>query len=146
MWEACRRTRLWIYPPVQFPKNLWWSFLRQSSWLSLLNSLFSKYIIVNLGMSKNFGNIDFDHLVFPAQMRVDYIRVYQDVDAINIGCNPKNFPTEDYINQFVYCLLPLCVTDFASWRYIEAYTNPNLTTWRGDYGQPFPKNSFIESC
>ncbi|KJA29832.1 glycoside hydrolase family 16 protein [Hypholoma sublateritium FD-334 SS-4] len=90
------------------------------------------YIIVNLGMSKNFGNIDFDHLVFPTQMRVDYIRVYQDANAINIGCNPETFPTEDYINQFVW--------------YIEAYTNPNLTTWREDFGQPFPKNKFIESC
>ncbi len=106
--------------------------------MTLLNTLYSKYIIVNLGMSKNFGNIDFDHLVFPAQMRVDYIRVYQDVDAINIGCNPADFPTEDYINQFVCCLSPLCVTDLAS-RYIEAYTNSNLTTWIGDYGQPFPK-------
>lgn len=70
--------------------------------MSLLTALCSKYIIVNLGMSKNFGNIDFDHLVFPTQMRVDYIRVYQDVNAINIGCNPEDFPTEDYINQFVY--------------------------------------------
>lgn len=31
-------------------------------------------------------------------------------------------------------------------RYIEAYTNPNLTTWRDDYGQPFPKNSFLGQC
>ncbi|RDB19924.1 Beta-glucan synthesis-associated protein KRE6 [Hypsizygus marmoreus] len=87
------------------------------------------YMIVNLGMSKNFGTIDFEHLTFPNHLRVDYIRVYQPPDAINIGCNPKDFPTEDYINQ-----------------YISAYTNPNLTTWRGDFGQPFPKNSFLESC
>ncbi|KAF8969431.1 glycoside hydrolase family 16 protein [Flammula alnicola] len=87
------------------------------------------YIIVNLGMSRNFGSIDFEHLVFPNHMRVDYIRVYQDVQHIKVGCNPKDFPTEDYINQ-----------------YIEAYTDPNLTTWREDYGQAFPKNSFIETC
>ena len=31
-------------------------------------------------------------------------------------------------------------------RYIEAYTNPNLTTWRNDYNQPFPKNSFLGQC
>ena len=36
-------------------------------------------------------------------------------------------------------------------RYIEAYTNPNLTTWAGDadtggYGQPIPKNSFLGEC
>jgi len=87
------------------------------------------YIIINLGMSKNFGSIDFKHLTFPSQMKVDYIRVYQDMRRINIGCNPKEFPTEDYINK-----------------YIEAYTNSNLTTWRNDFGQPFPKSSFLESC
>ncbi|TFK43746.1 glycoside hydrolase family 16 protein [Crucibulum laeve] len=87
------------------------------------------YMIINLGMSENFGAIDFDHLIFPNHLRVDYVRVYQRADAINIGCSPKDFPTEDYINK-----------------YIEAYTNPNLTTWRADYGQPFPKNSFMEPC
>ncbi|GLB34042.1 putative beta-glucan synthesis-associated protein (SKN1) [Lyophyllum shimeji] len=87
------------------------------------------YLIINLGMSKNFGKIDFQHLTFPNHLRVDYVRVYQPPNAINIGCDPPNFPTKDYIN-----------------RYIEAYTNPNLTTWRDDYGQPFPKNSFIEPC
>ncbi|KAG5728480.1 Beta-glucan synthesis-associated protein KRE6 [Termitomyces sp. T112] len=87
------------------------------------------YIIVNLGMSRNFGEIDFEHLTFPNHLRIDYIRVYQPAHAINIGCNPRDFPTEDYINA-----------------HIEAYTNPNLTTWRGDYGQPFPKNSLLESC
>ncbi|KAF8897828.1 glycoside hydrolase family 16 protein [Infundibulicybe gibba] len=87
------------------------------------------YLIVNLGMSKNFGEVDFNHLTFPNHLRVDYIRVYQPPDAINIGCDPKSFPTLDYINA-----------------HIEAYTNPNLTDWRTDYLHPFPKNSFIESC
>lgn len=32
-------------------------------------------------------------------MRVDWIRVYQPKDAINVGCDPKEFPTEAYINQ-----------------------------------------------
>ncbi|THU99542.1 beta-glucan synthesis-associated [Dendrothele bispora CBS 962.96] len=62
-------------------------------------------------------------------MYVDWIRVYQDSDNINIGCDPKDFHTADYINT-----------------YIEAYTNPNLTTWVDDYGQPFPKNSFLGEC
>jgi len=87
------------------------------------------YLIINLGMSKNFGHIDFAHLTFPNHLRMDYIRVYQPPNSINIGCDPPNFPTKDYIN-----------------RYIDAYTNPNLTTWRNDFGQPFPKNSFIETC
>ncbi|KAG6828111.1 hypothetical protein H0H92_009161 [Tricholoma furcatifolium] len=87
------------------------------------------YIIVNLGMSENFGNIDFDHLTFPASLLVDYIRVYQPKDAINYGCDPTDFPTADYINT-----------------YLEAYTNPNLTTWVNDFGQPWPKNSLLDSC
>ncbi|KAF9464880.1 glycoside hydrolase family 16 protein [Collybia nuda] len=87
------------------------------------------YIIINLGMSKNFGVIDFQHLQFPNRLRIDWVRIYQHPDAINIGCNPENFPTEDYIN-----------------RHMEAYTNSNLTTWRDDYKKPFPKNSFLHPC
>ncbi|KAG6821346.1 hypothetical protein H0H93_014143 [Arthromyces matolae] len=87
------------------------------------------YIIVNLGMSTNFGQVDLDHLKFPTVMRVDWIRVYQPQNAVNIGCNPKEYPTEQYIKQ-----------------YIEAYTNPNLTTWTDDYKQPMPKNSFLKQC
>jgi hypothetical protein len=56
---------------------------------------------MNLGISENFGVIDFAHLTFPAKMRVDWIRVYQRSDSINIGCDPKDFPTEAYINEFV---------------------------------------------
>ncbi|KAF9462094.1 glycoside hydrolase family 16 protein [Collybia nuda] len=87
------------------------------------------YIIANLGMSTNFGDVDIEHLTFPTKMRVDWIRVYQPKDAINVGCDPKDFPTQAYINQ-----------------YIEAYTNPNLTTWRDDFKQPFPKNRLIDKC
>ncbi|TFK56944.1 beta-glucan synthesis-associated protein [Heliocybe sulcata] len=87
------------------------------------------YIIANLGMSSNFGFVDLEHLKFPTTMSIDYVRVYQQKDAINIGCDPKDFPTQAYINQ-----------------YIEAYTDSNLTTWRDDYGQPFPKSSFLGQC
>ncbi|TCD63594.1 hypothetical protein EIP91_005202 [Steccherinum ochraceum] len=87
------------------------------------------YLIVNLGMSTNFGTVDLEHLTFPTSMKVDYIRVYQDPDNINVGCDPVDFPTQAYINQ-----------------YIEAYTNPNLTTWVDDYKQVFPKNSFAGKC
>ncbi|EPQ59119.1 glycoside hydrolase family 16 protein [Gloeophyllum trabeum ATCC 11539] len=87
------------------------------------------YIIMNLGMSTNFGDVDLEHLPFPVHMRVDYIRVYQRKDSINIGCDPKDFPTQKYINE-----------------YLPAYANPNLTTWRGDFGQPWPKNSWLGEC
>ncbi|KAG8807456.1 hypothetical protein FRC18_005555, partial [Serendipita sp. 400] len=67
------------------------------------------YVLINLGLSDGFSPIDAD-LTYPAEMHVDYIRVYQPKDAINYGCDPAGFPTSNYINQ-----------------YIEAYTNPNLT-------------------
>ncbi|KAG8691066.1 hypothetical protein FRC11_007089 [Ceratobasidium sp. 423] len=87
------------------------------------------YIIVNLGMSPNFGPIDFEHLQFPAWMLVDWIRVYQPKGKMNVGCDPEDFPTSTYINK-----------------YIEAYTNPNLTTWVDDFKQPIPANRLIDTC
>ncbi|TDL27014.1 glycoside hydrolase family 16 protein, partial [Rickenella mellea] len=87
------------------------------------------YIIANLGFSPNFGAIDYDALQFPTSMLVDYIRVYQPKDAHNIGCDPTDFPTRAYIET-----------------YLEAYTNPNLTSWKDDYKQPVPKNSLNGGC
>ncbi|KAJ7647328.1 beta-glucan synthesis-associated [Roridomyces roridus] len=87
------------------------------------------YIIANLGMSFNFGNVELNQLTFPSSMHVDYIRVYQPKNAINIGCNPPDFPTQAYINQ-----------------YIDAYTNPNFTSWSDDFGQSWPRNSFLGQC
>ncbi|THU79985.1 SKN1-domain-containing protein [Dendrothele bispora CBS 962.96] len=87
------------------------------------------YIIANLGISLNFGDIDFEHLTFPTVMRIDWIRVYQPSNAVNIGCDPADFPTKAYINE-----------------YIEAYTNPNLTTWHDDFKQTVPKNKLVDQC
>jgi len=87
------------------------------------------YIIMNLGISPSFAYVDYDALPFPTVMSVDWVRVYQPKDAINIGCDPEDFPTASYINE-----------------YLEAYTNPNLTTWKGDFKQPFPGNSFLGQC
>ncbi|KAJ7312606.1 beta-glucan synthesis-associated protein-domain-containing protein [Mycena albidolilacea] len=79
--------------------------------------------------SENFGFINFDHLTFPAVMRVDWVRVYQDPDNVQVGCNPADYPTADYINQ-----------------YMEAYINPNLTTWVHDFRQVIPKNRLADTC
>ncbi|KAE9409963.1 glycoside hydrolase family 16 protein [Gymnopus androsaceus JB14] len=87
------------------------------------------YLLINLGMSTNFGTVDLEHLTFPNHLRVDYVRVYQDPSNLNVGCDPDDFPTADYINT-----------------YLEGYQNPNLTTWVDDYKQPWPKNSFVDSC
>ncbi|KAF5389561.1 hypothetical protein D9757_004144 [Collybiopsis confluens] len=87
------------------------------------------YLLINLGISENFGFVDIQHLIFPAVMTVDWIRVYQKADSANIGCDPEDFPTASYINA-----------------YPEAYSNPNLTTWVDDYKQPIPKSSFLGQC
>lgn len=38
-------------------------------------------------------------MVFPGEMLVDYVRVYQRRDAINVGCDPKDYPTKKYIDD-----------------------------------------------
>jgi beta-glucan synthesis-associated protein KRE6 len=48
-------------------------------------------------MSDAFGKVDFQHLSFPASFLIDYVRVYQDPNLINIGCNPAGMETTDYI-------------------------------------------------
>lgn len=73
-------------------------------------------------MSESFGSIDLEHLPLPVHMRVDYIRVYQPKREENVGCDPPDFPTQAYINQ-----------------YIDAYTDPGLTTWVDDYHQAVPR-------
>ncbi|KAJ7634387.1 beta-glucan synthesis-associated [Roridomyces roridus] len=87
------------------------------------------YILANLGMSHAFGAVDLDHITFPAIMRIDWIRVYQQKNKINVGCDTTDYPTKAYIDT-----------------YIEAYTNPNLTTWTDDYKQPMPKNKLKDQC
>jgi len=91
-------------------------------------SLGSQYIILNLGMSYNFGSIDLEAIKFPVIMSVDYVRVYQDPDNVNVGCDPSGYPTQDYINN-----------------HLEAYSNPNLTTW-ASYGMTPPANRLVDTC
>ena len=74
---------------------------------------------MNLGLSENFGFVDYEHLVFPALMKVDWVRVYQDPNNINLGCDPPDFPTKAYIEECVVhrmyrvrlCLLMSACTD-----------------------------------
>lgn len=84
------------------------------------------YIIMNLAISEGFGFVDTERLQFPGIMSIDYVRVYQPKDAVRTGCDPKEFPTARYIEE-----------------YKEAYTNFNLTTWE-QYGQPWPRNRLMQ--
>jgi len=87
------------------------------------------YIILNLGMSPSFQKQDFKHLQFPSKMYVDYVRVYQRSDVKEgTTCNPSSHPTTDYIQS-----------------HLNAYSNPNLTTW-DQAGYSFPRNSKYDGC
>lgn len=51
-------------------------------------------------------------MTFPAEMLIDYVRVYQRKGYENIGCDPQDYPTMDYINRHpvaynsLSCFLP----------------------------------------
>jgi beta-glucanase (GH16 family) len=58
-------------------------------------------IVANFGMSNSFAQIFLANLaeLFPATMRFDYIRIYQDPNNVQVTCDPPNYPTTSYINQ-----------------------------------------------
>ncbi|KAA1084566.1 hypothetical protein PGT21_030862 [Puccinia graminis f. sp. tritici] len=62
------------------------------------------------GLSDTFVPVNEAQLTFPAHMRFDYVRFYQRKGHKNVGCSPKDYPTEKYINDH--------------W---DAYQNTNLT-------------------
>lgn len=45
----------------------------------------------------SFTAVDFDRLGFPAQYKIDYVRVYQEPGAVNVGCSPPDYPTAQYL-------------------------------------------------
>ena len=105
-----------------------------------------QYLIANLGLSMNFADVDLTKLTFPTTMSIDYIRVYQPKDAVNIGCDPPDFPTAQYIEtygcSFLFVYLYITQRRLHLIRYKNVYTNPNITTW-SDAPQPWPKNRLL---
>jgi len=84
-------------------------------------------IVLNLAISQSFQTVNTATMTFPAELLVEYVRVYQRNGQQNVGCSPKDYPTADYINA-----------------HLPAYSNPNLTVWTtaatgANYS--FPKNS-----
>jgi beta-glucanase (GH16 family) len=67
-------------------------------------------MILNLGISNSWTAIDWANLVFPAVLRVDYVRWYQKKGERMVTCDPPGFETTQYIKD-----------------HAVAYTNPNLT-------------------
>ncbi|GAA5954848.1 hypothetical protein JCM3765_007791 [Sporobolomyces pararoseus] len=67
------------------------------------------YINLNLAISYKFQVPEWGKIRFPGTLRIASVRVYQKGDR-NVGCDPKKYPTSDYINN-----------------HLELYMNPNLT-------------------
>ncbi|KAA8908436.1 hypothetical protein TRICI_004774 [Trichomonascus ciferrii] len=85
-------------------------------------------IILNLGISNNWAYIDWPSLIWPSKFRIDYVRLYQPSDKKSLTCDPKDYPTYDYIED-----------------HKNAYTNANLTTWE-EAGYVFPPNKLTSDC
>lgn len=87
-------------------------------------------IVLNLAISDKFQEVQWGKVTFPGTLRIDYVRIYQ--KTRNVGCNPPDYPTSDYIN-----------------RHPEAYLNPNYTSWVdiGGDNYTWPKNKLsAEGC
>lgn len=86
-------------------------------------------IIFNMGLSKIWNpKLQADRLNLPAKFYIDYIRIYQPLDAIDMTCDPDDFPTSSYIDS-----------------HENAYLNWELSTWN-DAGYEFPRNSLENKC
>lgn len=85
-------------------------------------------MVMNLGISNSWAYIDWPSINFPVTFSIDYVRIYQPEDSINLTCDPDDFPTYDYIQD-----------------HLNAYLNVNLTTWEAA-GYTFPKNKLVNNC
>lgn len=54
---------------------------------------------MNVGMSEGFSPVDLTLAKFPATMYIDYIRIYQHPDRVDVTCDPKDRPTAQYIKD-----------------------------------------------
>jgi beta-glucan synthesis-associated protein KRE6 len=71
-------------------------------------------IVANFGMSNSFAYLDLPRLnqLFPAHMRIDYIRIYQKPGSTMVTCDPPGYETTAYIKK-----------------HMSSYTNANMTRW-----------------
>ena len=71
-------------------------------------------MVMNFGMSDGFAPVDLPKLdpLFPATMRFDYVRIYQDPNDESVTCDPPGYETTPYIEN-----------------HKDVYTNPNITLW-----------------
>jgi hypothetical protein len=96
--------------------------------------VFVVVVVVLIVCVANWQTIDLTTMMFPAEMLVDYVRVYQRKGSTNVGCNPKAYPTADYINNHLqaYRGMPfLCVLWYYYCESDVLLLDPNSTwTWK----------------
>jgi beta-glucanase (GH16 family) len=85
-------------------------------------------MVINLGISENWVNIDWAALKFPTIMRIDYVRWYQKEGSEMVTCDPPGYETTEYIKN-----------------HPAAYNNPNYTHWE-DAGYDWPQNTLMNGC
>jgi beta-glucanase (GH16 family) len=85
-------------------------------------------MILNLGLSYSWVDINFAALKFPTIMRIDYVRWYQSEGSEMVTCDPPGYETTQFIAD-----------------HPRAYQNPNFTTWEGT-GYAWPKNTLMHGC
>lgn len=85
-------------------------------------------LILNLGISHSWTDVDFSALRFPTVLQIDYVRWYQRPDAQMVTCDPPGYETTEYIKQ-----------------HPNAYQNPNYTRWE-DAGYTRPLNTLMDGC
>lgn len=71
-------------------------------------------LVMNLGISHSWVDINFAALKFPTIMRIDYVRWYQKEGEELVTCDPPGYETTEYIKK-----------------HPEAYNNPNYTVSLG---------------
>ncbi|SJM82956.1 probable Beta-glucan synthesis-associated protein KRE6 [Zygosaccharomyces bailii] len=85
-------------------------------------------IILNLGISNNWAYIDWEMILFPVTMSIDYVRIYQPNNSVSVTCDPEDYPTAEYIAA-----------------HKNVYLDANLSSWE-DAGYTFPKNILTGNC
>jgi len=86
-------------------------------------------MVLNLAISRSFQTVDLPAMTFPAEFKVDYVRVWQRKGLKDsVTCDPPRHPTAKYINN-----------------HQTAYTDANLTLWsHANYTKP--KNRLADNC
>ncbi|MCJ1340753.1 hypothetical protein MMC09_006049 [Bachmanniomyces sp. S44760] len=85
-------------------------------------------VVLNMGFSTAWVNIEYGNLKFPTTMYVDYVRWYQRPDSVSVTCDPPGYETTAYIKE-----------------HADAYSNPNWTSW-DDTGYGWPKHKMNTDC